>query len=110
MPYWSSVAPMAFWMLRMPLLGPTSMEVPVSRMAWQPPSQATTTPLTVTLQRETGWPCCASLPGDPGLPCQDPGREDAQLPMPFPGTPSWTPHNFLSSEKRPETVFSHLSG
>lgn len=55
---------MTLWMLRMSLLGPTSMEVPVSRMAWQPPSHATTTPSTVTLQRadRVTPPCVPSGP------------------------------------------------
>lgn len=103
------LAPTAFWMLRMSLLGPTSMEVPVSKMAWQPPTHATTVPSIVILQRvDRMVPRPALLLWVPsGLSCQDPqaGRPANPLDL-FPWAPSWSPRNFLSSEKRPGTQLS----
>lgn len=48
-PYWL-LAPNMLLMLPMLLWGPTTREVPVSTIAWQPPLQATTWPLIVTLK------------------------------------------------------------
>ena len=44
------VAPTALLMEVMSLWGPMILEVPVSTTAWQPPTQATSWPLTETLE------------------------------------------------------------